>query len=465
MKFKVMIGLETHVQLNTKSKMFCSCPTRGADEPNTRVCEICMGAPGSKPSINREVVKKALSVALALNCKITKHMSWDRKSYFYPDMGKNYQITQYDDPIGRNGFIKLGDRKIRIRRVHMEEDPAKLVHVGGSIRSSDYVLVDYNRSGMPLVEIVTEPDLRSPEEAREYLTRLTSILEHLGVFEPGDYTIKSDCNISLNGGARVEVKNVTGIKAAEQALKYELMRQQNIIKKGRKVERGTRQYDSVTNTTHALRSKESEMDYGYIVDPDLPLLELTDEEINKAREELPELPEERVKRFVSQYKLSENQARSLVSDKALADFFEECVKDYKEPLRVASWINTQLLKCLNYNKQSIRESGVTPKTFMEFIGLMDRKVITERFGKELIKEFVSTGKSPVLLVREKGYRVKGKEEIAAVVKKVIKENPDAVKTIRGGNEKAINYLIGLVLRAVKGQADPNEIREIIKNNL
>ena len=275
-----MIGLETHVQLNTKSKMFCSCPTRGDDKPNTRTCEVCIGAPGSKPRLNKEVVNKALSVALALDCKIAKRMTWDRKSYFYPDMGKNYQITQYDDPIGKQGTLKVGNKKIRIRRIHMEEDPARLVHPGGSILQSNYVLVDYNRSGTPLVEIVTEPDMKSPEEAREYLRQLTSILEHLGVFEPGDFTIKSDCNISINGGKRVEIKNVSGIKNPELALKRELERQ--ISLKG-KVKRETRQFNPADGTTHALRTKESEMDYGYIVDPDLPWLVLSDEQIKKAK--------------------------------------------------------------------------------------------------------------------------------------------------------------------------------------
>ncbi len=456
MKMKVMIGLETHVQLNTKTKMFCSCPNKGSDEPNTRTCETCIGAPGSKPRLNKEVVNKALSVALALNCKITKHMTWDRKNYFYPDMGKNYQITQYDDPIGRNGELIINGKKIRITRIHMEEDPAKLVHIGGGITTSDYVLVDYNRSGTPLIEIVTEPDFTSPEEAREYLNQLISILEHLNVFEPGEFTIKSDCNISVNGGARVEVKNVSGIKGAEQALKYELVRQQNLIKRGKKVMRETRQYDPLTNTTHGLRSKESEMDYGYIVDPDLPVLTLTEEQIRKAKNNLPELPAGRIKRFIKDYKMNDHQARTIVSDKALADFFEQCVKNYDKPVRVASWIDTQLLKCLNYNKQTIRTSKVTTKSFMDLIKLMDEGAITERLGKELIKEFVNTGVNPRVLVKQKGLGTKSDEELKEIIKKILKEKPIEI------NDKTINYLIGQVLRATKGQADPNKIRELLK---
>jgi aspartyl-tRNA(Asn)/glutamyl-tRNA(Gln) amidotransferase subunit B len=454
----VIIGLETHVQLNTKSKMFCSCPTKGRDVPNTRTCEVCIGAPGSKPRLNREVVNKALSVAVALNCQINKRMTWDRKSYFYPDMSKNYQITQYDTPLGSKGYLKVNNRKIRIRRLHMEEDPARLVHVGGTILTSDYVRVDYNRSGLPLIEVVTEPDLRSPEEAREYLRGLLSILEHLGVFESADYTIKSDCNISIKGGKRVEVKNVSGLKNVELALRYELIRQRNLLKRGRVVEQETRQFNPAGNTTFALRTKETEMDYGYIVDPDLPWLVINEAKINEVKQGLPELPAGRIKRFVKDYGMNKEQARTLVSDKALADFYEECVKDYKKPERVASWIDTQLLKCLNYNKQTIRDSKVTPSSFMELIELMDDGAITERLGKELIKDFVSTGTSPKKLVEKKGLGRLTEAELKKVVKKVIKDNPDVdIKE----DKKTINYLIGQVIRETKGQADPNVVRKLI----
>ncbi len=458
MSDEVIIGLETHVQLNTKTKMFCGCPTRGSDEPNTRTCEVCIGAPGSKPMLNKEVVNKALMVALALNCKINKRMTWDRKNYFYPDMSKNYQITQYDTPIGENGYLIINNRKIRITRVHMEEDPARIVHVGGDITHSDYVNVDYNRSGTPLVEIVTEPDLRSPEEAREYLRQLVSILEHLGVYDSNYYTIKSDCNISINGGERVEVKNVSGLRNAELALRYELVRQKNLIKRGRRVERQTRQFNPVSNTTIALRSKESEMDYGYIVDPDLPWLILNNDWINSVKKSLPELPAQRIKRFIKDYGLNKEVATTLVSDKALADFYEQSINNYDKPVRVASWISTQLLKCLNYNKQSIRTSKVTPKSFMELINLMDEGVITERFGKELIKEFVNTGISPKELIKNK--KIISEEEVIKAVNKVLKNNKIDLKS----NPKAINHLIGLVLKETRGQADPKLVRKLIMNN-
>jgi len=455
----VIIGLETHVQINTKSKMFCGCPTKGRDVPNTRTCEVCIGAPGCKPRLNRVVIDKALSVVLALNCVVSKRMTWDRKSYFYPDMSKNYQITQYDSPLGSKGYLMVDGHKIRITRVHMEEDPARLVHVGGSILTSDYVHVDYNRSGTPLIEVVTEPDLRSPEEAREYLRQLLSILEHLGVFEPGDYTIKSDCNISIKGGKRVEVKNVSGLRDVELALRYELIRQRNLLKRGRKVERETRQFSPAGGTTHALRTKESEMDYGYIVDPDLPWLVIDESKIKQAKASLPELPAGRIKRFIKVYDMNEEQARTIVGDKALADFYEECVSGHDKPGVVAAWVDTQLLKCLNYNKQSIRSSKVTPGSFMELIGLMDEGVITERLGKEVIKEFVSTGTSPKKIVKKKKLGLIDEKELAKIVKKVLKANPEIdLKK----DKKAINYLIGQVLKATKGQADPNKVRELIK---
>lgn len=452
----MIIGLETHVQLNTKSKMFCSCPNSGDDVPNTRTCEVCIGAPGSKPLLNRAVIDKAMSVAIALNCTVNKRMTFDRKSYFYPDMGKNYQITQFDTPLGSSGYLVVNGRKVRITRIHMEEDPAKLVHVGGSIVSSDYVNVDYNRSGTPLIEIVTEPDLRSPEEAREYLRELVSILEHLGVFESGDFTLKSDCNISIKGGERVEVKNVSGLKNVELALRFELIRQRNLMKRGQKIGRETRQFNPAGNTTHLLRTKESEMDYGYIVDPDLPWLVLSDVDVRRVSSSLPELPAGRVKRFISDYKMNEGQARTIVGDKALADFFEVCVKGYKKPEFMASWIDTQLLKCLNFNGISIRESKVTPVLFREFIALIDDSVITERYAKELIKEFVLKGVSPKSLVKG---GMASDDVLVRAVKKVLADNKGLDLK---ANPNAINFLIGQVIRAVGGKTDANKVRDLIK---
>ncbi len=457
---KVMIGLETHVQLNTKTKLFCSCPTYGDDTPNTRVCEICLGFPGSKPFLNEAVVDKALRVAVALNCKINKKLTWDRKSYFYPDMAKNFQITQYDTPLAHDGFIMVGDKKIRIRRLHIEEDPAKLVHVGGNISTSDYVLVDYNRSGIPLIEIVTEPDFESPEEAREYLSILINILEHIDVFESGKYTIKTDANISLDGGARVEIKNISGVKAVEQALRFEIVRQKNLLKRGRKVERETRHFNPASNTTIPLRTKEEEMDYGYIVDTDLPPLVISNDKIKHIKQTLPELPLQRIERFVKEYKLNKVIAESLVSDKALADFYEECLKNYKDSQRLASWVSTHLLKCLNYNKQTIRTSKITPQLFLKFMSLMDTGKITERYGKELIKEFVVKAVDPSKLVKSS---ITTGEALKKLVLKVMSQNKDIVSQIKSGNQKLINFLIGKVLK--KCQADPKEIIKLIKENL
>ncbi len=467
---KVIIGLETHVQLNTKSKLFCGCPTIGLEKPNTRVCDVCLGLPGTKPRLNKAVLEKAIAVALALNCKINKLVPWNRKSYFYPDMCKNYQITQYDMPLAYDGYLMLDfegkKKKIRIRRIHIEEDPAKLIHVGGDITKAEYVLVDYNRSGVPLIEIVTEPDIESPQEARAYLSKLVSILEHLGVYDITNYVLKSDANVNITGTERTEVKNISGIKAVVKALSYEVTRHKNMLRRGVKPMRETRHYNPKTGLTHALRTKETEEDYGYIVDPDLSWISISSELIKQIKASLPELPDERAKRFVKDYGLNQEQANALINDKALADFYEECVKEYGEPVTIAKWIVTELLKSFNYHGITLRESNVKVSEFLELFKLMDEKIITARMAKELVKAYVDTSKSPKTLVAEQGLRrISKTEELLGVVKKVIKENAEAVKDYKSGQEKALHFLVGQVMKETKGQAEPNKVREIIKKKL
>lgn len=460
---KVMMGLEVHVALETKSKLFCSCSTDISNaEPNTNLCAVCGGFPGSKPVINKKTIEFGLLVALALNCKINKEFYFSRKSYFYPDMPKNYQITQYEVPLAQNGYITIADKKIRIRRVHLEEDPGRLIHVGGSITSAQYVLIDYNRAGIPLLEIVTEPDFENTAQVREFLSKLSSILEHLEVFNSSrEGSLRVDANISIEGGERVEVKNITGFVNVEKALNYEIIRQQNLAKMNIKVERETRHFDADTKTTHSLRKKELEEDYGYIEDTDLPLIEISDSSINKISKQMPELPDQRIERFVKEYKIPERDAKVIVYvDKALADFFEACVKLFNKPAYISRWIVTDLLKVLNWNSISIRQSKITPKLFVEFLKAMDKGEITERLGKELIKELVPTGKSVKELSKEK--ELPKKIDLETVVKEVIKENAKAVKDYKAGNEKSIQFLIGQALRKTKVAGDPNKIKELIK---
>jgi aspartyl-tRNA(Asn)/glutamyl-tRNA(Gln) amidotransferase subunit B len=465
---KAIMGLEIHVHILSESKMFCSCSTDyDSKEPNTNVCPIDLGFPGSKPKVNKKVIDSAIMVAKALNCTIAPTMFFSRKSYFYPDMSKNFQISQYEIPLATNGFVELTDKKIRIRRVHMEEDPAKLVHSGGSITSAQYVLVDYNRAGIPLLEIVTEPDFENVKEVREFLSKLSSILEHLEVYDSAkEASLRVDANISIEGGERIEVKNITGFANVEKALSYEIIRQENLLRMGQKIVRETRHFDADTKSTHTLRKKETEEDYGYIFEPDLTDMEISDKWIGEMKKKMPELPDARVKRFVKQFKISERDAKVIVYvDKALADFFEDCLKIYKKPENISRWIVGDLLKCLNYQDVTIRKSKVKPKTFVELLELIDKKEITERLAKEIIKEFVETGKSPKEVVKQKGLGKVGDKELQTVVKEVIKENKKAVDDYKSGNEKSIQFLVGQVLRKTKARADPNLVKEFIKKEL
>ena len=459
------MGLEIHIQLMTKTKLFCSTSTDYEDKkPNENTCPICLGFPGTKPSVNKKALDFGIMVAKALNCQILPRMFFSRKSYFYPDMSKNFQISQYEIPLALNGYLKTLNKKIRIKRIHIEEDPAKLIHVGGGITTANYVLADYNRSGIPLLEIVTEPDFTSTKEVREFLKKLSSILEHLEVYDSSrEGSLRVDANISLEGGERVEIKNITGFKNVEKALNYEIVRQKSLTRMGLKTERETRHFDAETRSTSTLRKKEVEEDYGYIFEPDLTEIEISKKWIEYLQKRTPELPDQRVERLVKQYGITEYQTKVVVyTDKALADFFEECCKVYAKPKKTIKWMITDLLKCLNWNKLAIRESKVKPKTFIEFLRLIEDEKITERLGKEIIKEYVMTGKSPKKIIKEKGLALIEKDKLIKAIKSVIKTNPQAVKDYKAGEKKAIEYLIGQVLRKIKARADPNKIRKLIK---
>ncbi|MCS7094017.1 MAG: Asp-tRNA(Asn)/Glu-tRNA(Gln) amidotransferase subunit GatB [Candidatus Aenigmarchaeota archaeon] len=459
----VKIGLEIHCRIETKSKMFCSCPSDVEKaRPNEFTCPICLGFPGSKPKANIEAIKKALMIAKALNCKISEVVLFSRKSYFYCDLAKNYQISQFEMPLGRNGYVELSNKKIRIKEIHIEEDPAKLVHVGKSINEAEYVLIDYNRSGIPLVEIVTEPDFSSTKEVREFLSKLSSILEHLGVYDPmKEASMRVDANVSIEGGERIEIKNITGFANVEKALSYEIARQYSLIKTGVKVERETRHWDEKMKATVSLRKKEVEEDYGYIFDPDLVKIETTGL-IKEIENRMPELPDERIKRFVRDYGILEEQAKVIILvDKKLADFFEECAKIYKDYRKLARWVVVDLLKCLNWNNIRIGQSKVEKEKFVKLLEMIDRKVITERLAKEIIKEFVATGKDPEKIVEEKGLQPVGKEDIENVVELVLKENQKAVEDYMNGNEVALNFLVGVALKKLKTRGDPKLIKSLL----
>jgi len=472
---KVKIGLEIHCQLTSlKTKLFCGCSAdyRGKP-PNTHVCPVCLGLPGAMPVINKKAVEMALMVALALNCKIAKTTFFARKNYFYPDLPKNFQISQYDleggEPLASNGYITLTVNKtkktVRIRRIHLEEDPGKLFHPGG-IGVSSYTLIDYNRSGIALVEIVTEPDFESPVEARIFLQKLRSILEHLGVFDGGlEGAMRCDANISVEGGGRVEIKNISSFKDVERALNYEIIRQKDLVKKGVKFGMETRHWDEARRITVTLRAKEEEQDYRYFVEPDLCPILIDEEWVERLKHEMPELPDARKERFMREYGLPEYDSEVLVSERALADFFEECVKIYGKPKPVANWLMGDVLQCLHSLETSIDKCKVTPKHLAEMLMLMDKGDISIKIAKKVLWEMMKTGKTALTIVEEKGWkRITDVGILEKIVSKVFMENPKAVKDALI-DEKAIHYLVGKTMEATKGMADPNLTNQIIRKKL
>jgi aspartyl-tRNA(Asn)/glutamyl-tRNA(Gln) amidotransferase subunit B len=471
---QVKIGLETHVQLNTQSKIFCGCrnPVNLQDEPepNTLTCETCLGLPGSKPRANGAVLQAALRVALALNFSIAKETYFSRKTYFYPDMSKNFQISQYEIPLASKGWVDISldgkHKRISLRRLHMEEDPAKLVHVGGL--GGKYVLVDYNRSGIPLIEIVTEPDFTSPEEARLFLHKLASILEYLGVYGPDSKAVfKSDANVSIAGGHRVEIKNITGTKEIEQALKYEIIRQSNMLRKGERVVQSTRMWNPDLQATQALREKETEEDYGYIFEPDLMVMEIPRAELALIRKSLPELPDQKFARFVKKYGISEKLAESLTAELDIANLFESVAR--KVPAKLAaSWIAGYLKKTLNYSGVRFRESGLKEEWILSWLRMIEGNAFTDRNAELVIRHMVldrlppdeAAGKYNVprrlKLTLTENVRLAEK-----AVAQVLEKNAKAVQDYKGGEEKALHFLVGLCMKETKGRMDPNELRKIV----
>ncbi|PVX26292.1 MAG: Asp-tRNA(Asn)/Glu-tRNA(Gln) amidotransferase GatCAB subunit B [Candidatus Bathyarchaeum sp.] len=472
---EVRIGLEVHAQLTSlKTKLFCGCPSeyKGKD-PNSMVCPVCLGMPGSLPVLNEKAVEYAVMAALALNCKVSEQMFFFRKNYYYPDLPKNFQISQYDQaggvPLAVDGHlcIDIGNnqKKIRIGRVHLEEDPGRLVHQG-AIDTSPYTLVDYNRSGITLLEMVTEPDLSSPKEARVFLQKLRSILEHLGIFSGKlEGSMRCDANISLTGGTRVEVKNISSFKEVERALGFEIMRQKNLVKKGLSVKLETRHWDEARRVTISLRTKEEEHDYRYFPEPDLVPVVITDKFVENAKSKMPELPEARISRFVESYSLPRYDAEVLVSDKSMADFFEKAVKMYENPKEVSNWMMGDLLRNLNENNTELSESKITPNLLIEMIKLIDDGTISGKIGKRVLPEIVLTGKKASQIIKEKGLvKISSPDELEGIVKKVFSEHPKCVEDALV-DEAAVHFLVGQLMRATRGKADPQLANKLIHEKL
>ena len=423
--------------------------------------------------LNERAVECAVMAALALNCRVSERMFFFRKNYYYPDMPKNFQISQYDRaggvPLAVDGCLHVeidGKRKrIRISRVHLEEDPGRLVHLG-PIDQSPYTLVDYNRAGIALLEIVTDPDLSSPREARVFLQRLRSILEHLEVFDGSlEGSMRCDANISLAGGTRVEVKNISSFKEVERALSFEIMRQKDLLEKGLAVERETRHWDEARRITITLRTKEEERDYRYFPEPDLVPIVITKDFIKAVRDRMPELPEDRIRRFVAAYGLPRYDAEVLVSDKALADFFEGCVKLYNRPKEISNWMMSDLLRCLYENNLELSESKITPEYLVEMIRLIDDGIISGKIGKRVLPESVLTGRRPRQIVEERGLiKITSREVLERMVEKVFAENPKAVEDALA-EERAVHFLVGKLMEVTKGRADPRLANQVVLERL
>jgi len=460
----VMIGLEIHVQLNKlNTKIFCGCPLDyHDDEPNTHTCPVCLGLPGSLPVINRKAVEYSIKVGLALGCSIEEHTQFYRKNYYYPDLPKGFQITQYDYPIASRGYINIegedGEVRIRINRAHMEEDPGRLVHEGGSIERSKYTLIDYNRSGVALLEIVTEPDIRSPKEARRFLDKLRNILEYLDVVDTTlEGSMRVDANISLSGGSRSEVKNISSHKGAERALLFEIVRQKNLLRRGGKVVQETRHFDEARGVTVSLRTKEEAHDYRYFPEADLVSLRVADWAPGIAKT-LPELPDARRERFVSQYGITDDHAKSLTSEKKVADFYEQVAAEVDSKL-AAVWIADVLKGELNYRDLGI--DAFASANMVQLVKLLARDQITEQSGVEVIRTILDEGGTPDEVVAEKGLPKAGGDLVTAAVEEAITENPQAVEDYRSGKQEAVNFLMGQVMKKTKGRADAKEVRKMI----
>ncbi|AEH45187.1 glutamyl-tRNA(Gln) amidotransferase, B subunit [Thermodesulfatator indicus DSM 15286] len=469
MDFEAVIGLEVHAQLLTKSKIFCTCSTEFGAAPNSHVCPVCCGMPGTLPVLNKRVVDFAIKLALATNARINPVSVFARKNYFYPDLPKGYQISQYELPLAEGGYIEIevngSKKKIGLVRIHMEEDAGKLIH--DETRPVSYV--DLNRTGVPLLEIVSEPDMRSPEEAVAYLKKLRSILRYLeicdGNMEEG--SLRCDANISVRPkgsdtfGTKVELKNMNSFKHVQKALEYEIKRQIALILDGKEVVQETRLFDVSRGITQSMRGKEEAHDYRYFPDPDLVPIEITESWIEEIAETLPELPDAKKERFIKEYNLPEYDAEIITSSRKLAEFYEACVKAFPKPKLVSNWIMTEVLRELNKEGKEIDETALTPENFVKLLKLLDEGVISSPVAKKIFPE-VYKGADPQKIVEEKGLKQESDEAaLEAICQKILEANPKEVEKYRQGKKNVIGFFVGQVMRETKGKANPKVVNQIL----
>jgi len=470
MEFEAVIGLEVHAQLNTQTKMFCSCSTKFGKPPNTQVCPVCMGLPGVLPVINKQAVEYALKLALALNCKINLKSIMARKNYFYPDLPKNYQISQYELPLAEGGAVEIEvngiKKKINLVRIHMEEDAGKLIHD----EKQPYSYVDFNRAGVPLLEIVSSPEISSPEEAVAYLKTLRRILRYLeicdGNMEEG--SLRCDANVSVKPkgsekfGTKVELKNMNSFKHVERALNYEIKRQIGLLMEGKEIVQETRLYDEATQTTHPMRGKEEAHDYCYFPDPDLIEIQIEESLLKRLQAELPELPKIKKERFLKTYNLTPYEVDILIEEKSLAEFFEKTVKIYPNPKAVSNFVLTEVLRYLNRDGKDISETNLKPENLAQLLELVEKEVISITIAKQIFPEIYEKGAEPKKIVEERGLVQESSEEkLKGICEEILAQNPAEVKKYKAGKKGLLGFFVGQVLKKTKGKANPKVVNKIL----
>lgn len=478
MKYEAVIGLEVHTELQTTTKIFCGCKTSFGAEPNTNVCPVCLGLPGVLPVLNKRVLEFAVRAGLALNCEISRFSKFDRKNYYYPDLPKNFQTSQFDLPICERGHLDIevnGEKKqIRITRAHMEEDAGKLVHHGTSITDSDYSLVDYNRTGTPLLEIVTEPDMRSAKEAVAYLEKMRAILQYIGIsdcrMEEG--SLRCDANVSVRPvgqkelGTKAEIKNINSFKGVEKAIEYEALRQAEILEDGGKIIQETRTWDEKEGVTKSMRTKEEANDYRYFPEPDLAPFTVSEEYIEDIRKTLPELPDERRERYIANFGLSSTDAQYMTNDKDTSDYFEKVVAAGADPKASVNWIMGEFASQLSNAGIEIAKAPVTPENLAKLLALIAKGTISGKIAKKVFAEMWKDGADPEEIVKAQGLvQISDTGALKELVVKVIANNPKAVEDFKAGKKKAVGALVGQIMRETKGKANPKVINELLNDEL
>lgn len=472
--YEIVIGLEVHAELSTKTKIFCSCPTEFGGEPNTHCCPVCMAMPGALPVLNKKVVEYAIKAGLATNCDIARVSKNDRKNYFYPDLPKSYQISQYDMPLCTHGYVeietKAGPKKIGITRIHIEEDAGKLNHDEFGRGS----LVDLNRAGVPLIEIVSEPDMRSVEEADNYLKKLKSILEYIEVSDckMQEGSLRADVNVSVRKkgtkefGTRTEMKNMNSFRSITRAIEYEAKRQIEVLEQGGKIYQETLRWDEVSGKTFSMRDKENSQDYRYFPEPDLAIINISDEMIENIKKTLPEMPESRRERYIKEYKLPEYDSNILTSSKHLSDLFEKATAQCNNPKAVSNWIMTDITRILNEKEQEPSDIPFTAKELGELVILIDKGTISSKIAKQVLEELFENPRNPEDIIKEKGWiQISDEGAIKEVVQKILEANPASIADFKAGRDRALGYLVGQAMKETKGKANPQMLNKMFLEEL